>query len=411
MATKYDYFELIYKNKSIVSPKEIARKFPKKGYSSIYKQLLELEKEKLIEKKNNGFQAVVSEKTELLFQLIEHCLKNQINYNSILDEQFAKFVKASMEKKEVNTYNSGLNSRTLRKYIYILKNSELALIISEKPLRVKIFYNPLLNNLLLFYGLKKINLDLTKIDYTKEIEKELGIYKNLRNKNETRYRQIVGNIQINFIYHSLSMEGNPTTLLDTKKILKEEILPSDLLSKYSDEIRNYRNALKKMILDAESGKQLSVPLILEYHKLSMQHMPEIAGKIRSTNVYISGNPDFMVSLPENIRSDLDSLLSKYLLFIQGRNLSFTKLMDFSVSFHNAFQHIHPFEDGNSRTTRLLAFYIFQQKNIPIFDIPYGLLDEYLVSTKGSKTRNDDKLREVLQKTILYNLRTINELLR
>jgi hypothetical protein len=44
----------------------------------------------------------------------------------------------------------------------------------------------------------------------------------------------------------------------------------------------------------------------------------------------------------------------------------------------------------------------------MLDIPFGLLDEYLSYTKGSKKRNDKKLFENLQKTILFNLKKINE---
>ena len=87
-----------------------------------------------------------------------------------------------------------------------------------------------------------------------------------------------------------------------------------------------------------------------------------------------------------------------------------EVLKFAVYFHNEFQHIHPFEDGNSRTTRLITFHLLQSKGIPILDIPYGLLDEYLVYTKGSRTREDKKLLSNLQKIILFNLKKINVML-
>jgi uncharacterized protein YdiU (UPF0061 family) len=50
----------------------------------------------------------------------------------------------------------------------------------------------------------------------------------------------------------------------------------------------------------------------------------------------------------------------------------------------------------------------QSKDIPIFDIPFGLLDEYMSYTKSSKKREDEKLFYTLQKVILWNLKKINE---
>ena len=101
-------------------------------------------------------------------------------------------------------------------------------------------------------------------------------------------------------------------------------------------------------------------------------------------------------------------LNLYNDFIKKEKASLNEILDFAVYFHNEFQHIHPFEDGNSRTTRLITFHLLQSKDIPILDIPFGLLDEYLGYTKGARVREDKKLLSNLQKTILFNLKKINE---
>jgi len=411
MATKYDCFEILYKNKSELNPKEISKHFPKENYATIYKQLLELEKEKLIKKKNRSFEVILSKKTEILYSIIEHCLKNQINYNSILDKNFAEFVKNSLEKKEINSENSHINPKTLRKYIDILVKNELALIILEKPIKAKIFYNPLVNNLLLFFSFDNLKLNTEKISYIKEIEKNLTTLKSLRKQNETKYKQLVKEIEIPFVYHSLSIEGNPATLLDTQKILKNEILPADLMSIHAEEIKNYSTAIRKMLADAEENKALSIPLILEYHKITMKHKESLSGQIRTLPVHISGNPEFEVSPHKNIIENLENLLKEYSIFIGRKQTSVESIISFAISFHNSFQHIHPFEDGNSRTTRLITFFILQQKGIPIMDIPYGLLDEYISNTKGSKKRDDEKLKETFHKIILFNLIKFIKLLK
>ena len=142
----------------------------------------------------------------------------------------------------------------------------------------------------------------------------------------------------------------------------------------------------------------------------MRHKLYLAGSIRTINVFIKGNPNFKITPPEKIKEELEKLFEKYNEFIKRKNVPLEEILEFAVYFHNEFQHIHPFIDGNSRTTRLITFHLLQSLNIPILDIPFGLLDEYLNCTKGSKKRGDDKLYRTLQKIILLNLNKINEML-
>jgi Fic family protein len=163
-----------------------------------------------------------------------------------------------------------------------------------------------------------------------------------------------------------------------------------------------------MLKDSRDKKPLTLQTILNYHYLAMQHDLDIAGKIRKVEAHISGNPDFQITKAINIESELEELIREYNEFIKKNKVSLKEILDFAVYFHNEFQHIHPFVDGNSRTTRLITFHLLQSRDIPILDIPYGLLDEYLGYTKGARTREDKKLLSALQKIILFNLKKINE---
>lgn len=410
MATKYDVFEIVYKNRAPTKPIEVVKKLNKseKEYHVIHRYLRELAREHLLIKKKDGFQADMTKRTELLYSLISYCLKSGINYNLLLDKKFAQFVSYALQKEELTSKNANLNPRTLKQYIDILNRQGLALVISEKPLRFRVFYNALLNNLLIYFGYKHPVLTFSSFNYLPELTKELELYRRLRKRNETRYHEMVNEFEIPFIYHSLSLEGNPITLPDTVKILKDKIIPANLKSKDVDEIKNYQEASAQMLKDAYDRKPLSLQLILDYHRIAMRHEPDKARIIRTISVHIKGNPDFKVAPPHLIKPHLDALFEKYNEFIKRKNVPIKEVLQFAVYFHNEFQHIHPFEDGNSRTTRLITFYVLQSKDIPIFDIPFGLLDEYLSYTKGSRKREDDKLFYNLQKIILYSLRKINK---
>ena len=153
MVTKYDVFEIVYKNRASLKPVEVVKRLNKdeREYHIIHKYLRELTKEKLLIKKKDGFQADISQKTELLYNLILYCIKNGINYNLILDKNFAQFIGRALQKEEINFKNIKLNPRTIKKYVEILNKYGLIIIISEKPLRAKIFHNALLNNLLIYF--------------------------------------------------------------------------------------------------------------------------------------------------------------------------------------------------------------------------------------------------------------------
>jgi len=409
MVTQYDVFEVVYKNKIPVKPIEVVRKLNKseKEYNNIHRFLIELEKNNFLTKTKYGFQAKINSKTDLLYNLIYYCLSNNINYNLLLDKNLAKFISQSLIKKEITSKNVKINPRTFIKYIDILNKYDLLLIISKKPLKIKIFYNYLLKNLLLYFDFKPLIRGKTSLYYIDKIEKELKLYKRLRKKNEQGFKKIVDELEISFVHHSLTLEGNPITLPDTIRILKDKIIPKNLSTEDVDEVKNYQNAILQMLNDSSQKKPLTLQTILNYHNLAMQHNPKIAGKIRKVEVSIIGNPNFKVAKARDIESKLNQLLDKYNKFIKKKS-NIKEIIDFTAFFHNEFQYIHPFVDGNSRTTRLITFYLLQSKDIPILDFPFGLLDEYLNYTKGYKHRDDKRLSENLQEIILFNLKRIND---
>jgi len=409
MVTKYDIFELVYRYKHPIKPIEILKRLNKdeREYDNILRILAELANEKLLVKTVYGFQASRADKAKILYDIIYYCLSNDLNYNEILDKNIAEFINQALQIGEINSKNIKLNPRTVKKYVEILSKNGLILIIAEKPLRAKIFCNILLNNIFVYFGYKKEVIAEDHYNYLTSIEKELAKFRKLRKGKEVKYKQILEDFEISFIHHSLALEGNPITLPQTRRILRDKIIPSNLRSEDVDEVKNYQKALTQMLLDSQNKKPLTMQTILNYHALAMQHNLEIAGRIRKIPVYIKGNLGFRITKTEKIEDELSKLLEDYNKFIKKKSI-LEEILNFAVYFHNEFQHIHPFEDGNSRTTRLITFHLLQFKDIPIVDIPFGLLDEYLSYTKGSKKRNDIKLCQNLQKIILFNLKKIND---
>jgi len=407
MVTKYDVLEFMY-NKGEIKVNDILKAFnkSKSDYHSVYKILQKLENETLINKTAKGFQIILSPKNELLYKLIRFCIANGINHNILLDKNFVNFIKKALQKRKISIEDYKLNPRTFKNYIDALYKNGFLIVLSWKPLIATLPYNSFLGNLLKYFGHKALAVKRNEDEYLEEIERELKIFKRLRKKDERKYREITEKYEIRFIQHSLNLEGNPITLHETIKLLQDQIIPRDMKAEDIQEVQNYQKALNQMLKDSSENKILTKESILNYHFIAMQHNPEFAGKIRKVNVYIKGNRDFKVSSVKEIEPKLDELLEKYNGFIKKKN-SLKEMLLFSSYFHNEFQYIHPFVDGNSRTTRLLAFHILRSQGIPIIDIPLGLLEGYLFSTKGAKKRDDKRLNQIFQSVILYNLKMIN----
>ncbi|MBL7056334.1 Fic family protein [Candidatus Woesearchaeota archaeon] len=412
MVTKYDVFEYVYGKGTPVKPLEIVRNFKKShaDYQVIYKMLLSLSEKGFVEKSKYGFQALRSKKNDLTFNIIRFCVSNQINYNELLDEKLALFISKAFLKKRFGIGNFHIDSRRFMKYVNILSKYGLLIILSRKPLEATIPYNSFLRDLVAYFGYKVLVAQPKKDEYFDDIERELKKLKRVSRKDERKYQAITEEFEIRFIHHSLSLEGNPITLPDTIKLLKKHIVPRDIDLESVHEVQNYQKAIQKMAEDSLVKSQLTKAAILNYHFLAMQHKPDMAGRIRDKGVHIRGNPDFKVAKIDEIEPKLAVLLDKYNGFTSKKK-SLKQILEFAAHFHNEFQHIHPFEDGNSRTTRLITFHLLRTQDIPILDIPLGLLEEYVFSTKGSKKREDKKLNQVLQRIILYNLKTINEKLQ
>lgn len=409
MATKYDIFAYLAERNCDVNTPEIMKHFRKRQYeySNTYRLLSNLVKDELAARSKHGFQVKLSKKSQLLFRLINYCISNSVNYNEILDKGFAQFICKALIKIEFTTKDFDMDPATFKKYTDILFKYGLLAKISSKPFKARILWNHLVSNLLQYFDMPVLVKKEKDIDFIRIIKAELQKFNRNVSRNEQAYRNIVEEHKIRFIHSSLSLEGNPITLPDTIKILKNKIIPKDLKDSNIKEIQNYQVALKSMMDDADQGNILTKEKILNYHFLSMQNNLDIAGKIRTIPVIIKGNPNFKIAAVSKIMPLFDELMREHYSFVSRRR-DIVEILDFAAYFHNQFQFIHPFMDGNSRTTRLITFHLLQYFKIPILDIPLGILDQYLSNTKGYKKRDDKAMQRTLQYIILYNLKAINE---
>jgi len=162
---------------------------------------------------------------------------------------------------------------------------------------------------------------------------------------------IVKNLQedliIRWTYHSNAIEGNTLTLLETKVVLEGITVGGKALREHFEAI-NHRDAIYYVEDIIRKDEPFSEWQIRNIHQLILKNIDdENAGRYRQQNVLISGataNPP-----------DYTLLHEKMAQFIDWYNMEAHTLhpVERAAKVHADFVGIHPFVDGNGRTSRLL----------------------------------------------------------
>lgn len=168
-------------------------------------------------------------------------------------------------------------------------------------------------------------------------------------------------------YASTSIEGNPLPLTEVKKILKSQ--PHNVRDS-EREVMNYNNTLKDLNAKIKNGVvKFSVLLLLNLHAQIMKGLLAKfqCGKWRNEPVFVR-NPKTgkTVYWPPD-HGDVPKLMSELVTFVTT-NKSTIDPMILAGLFHKQFVIIHPFMDGNGRTTRLATKAILANMGLDTFNL-------------------------------------------
>lgn len=114
-------------------------------------------------------------------------------------------------------------------------------------------------------------------------------------------------------------------------------------------------------------KEMRLRHLLKIHELLMKRLnPRIVGKIRKCDVFV-GNRICMK--PAKLKRELASYFNDFNKQIDTKNIAATQII--SRAFHVEFEKIHPFEDGNGRTGRIIYNWQRLKYGLPIHVIKVG----------------------------------------
>ncbi len=151
-------------------------------------------------------------------------------------------------------------------------------------------------------------------------------------------------------YASTSIEGNPLPLTEVKKILKSK--PTHIRNS-EKEVLNYNQALQDLNKRIDKETLVSLKLILEIQKQVTEGLlPSFeSGYLREKAVVVNDpRKNQVVYLPPDI-AEVKPLLENLITFVNNNKHTIDPLILAGI-FHKQMVIIHPFMDGNGRTTRL-----------------------------------------------------------
>lgn len=172
-------------------------------------------------------------------------------------------------------------------------------------------------------------------------------------------------------HYSTSIEGNPLNLEEVKTLINNNQKPT---TKAEQEVLNYFNVLNN--LNKYSDKIITKNTILSVHKDLTKDLlknPEYEGKFRDTRVFIGNLHTKKINYIPPDAYKVPGLIDELLDWLNNSTDEMYPVIIAGI-LHYELVRIHPFVDGNGRTSRLMATLIL---SIHKFNIDnYFTLDEY-----------------------------------
>ena len=153
---------------------------------------------------------------------------------------------------------------------------------------------------------------------------------------------------LEWTYNSNAIEGNTLTINETKVVLEGITVGGKTMREHL-EVINHRDAISYVEDIVQNKEPLTEWQIKNLHRLVLKGIDdEYAGVYRNQQVFISGAATYTPSIIIKFKNKWSSLMNWYNGEAQNLHVVVRGAM-----LHAIFVGIHPFIDGNGRTSRLL----------------------------------------------------------
>jgi len=157
---------------------------------------------------------------------------------------------------------------------------------------------------------------------------------------------------IQFIYESNAIEGSKLSQIEVENIIKKHYVKKSLDRKEIIEVKNAINAFDLIKKDFK----LNQKSIINLHKIITENL-DINPGYKKVKIVINNKETIP---PQKVRKNMSNLISWWKKEIKNKKHP----LILAAEFHQCFEYIHPFEDGNGRVGRLLLIWIMNKFSYP-----------------------------------------------
>ena len=188
--------------------------------------------------------------------------------------------------------------------------------------------------------------------------------------------EYLSDLMVRMAHHSTAIEGNTLTLGETKSVLVDGYVPRAMDMRELNEVLNYKVFMTFLIEQSTSSAPLSLSLIREVHTiLCREAIESVPGQFKQRPNMIIG-ADFTPTPPYLVPSALMDWIDNLAAQMDAAASDSDKVLAICRQ-HIAFEHIHPFPDGNGRVGRALMVYSCFLEEITPIVIPVERRKEYI----------------------------------
>lgn len=346
----------------------------------------------LLHREQDEYCRATSPRADLLFGTLAFALAYEYDYNAYLTDELVEFVRRTYHLDVFLASDlkpEGLSSQILGRFL----ENGLLLAFRYEPFMGRLVRNPFLDGICEFLQVRPV-----RRIFGRRIRLDSVIGEKFMAMHRKDLEQISRASRMLFPPGCPEPNYSPSQI---QKIIRYDLVPEnpDLFDPQVGQ--RFQEAMQRMQQRVQERAPLDLEVLREYHGVLMRGS-EFAGSLRTAAVQIQNNPCFKTAPPRKIPGLLESLVKEYTL--RSRAVSnLPEVLALAAFVYNEFIHIHPFEDGNSRTARVLLAHVLRQHGAGFETIPKSFDVRFLQVTKGAPKRDDRELLELLKEILLARL--------
>lgn len=202
----------------------------------------------------------------------------------------------------------------------------------------------------------------------------------LQSLSEFELENAAEHFAIEYTHDSTAIEGNTISLIGTRMILVDGVVPAETSVRELDEVRDHADAWSYVKECVSKKEPLNEDKIKDIHQHVIRRAG-IGGAYRSIPVYIRG-AQYVPPSPVKVWS----LMGNFGYRLEHD--AFSSAIEKAAWAHAELVKIHPFTDGNGRTARLIMNYILMEDGYLPTSIKKDTTSEYFATLETYSLKND-----------------------